>query len=266
MDKQTLSASPVWSQMEEHIELTKTLAYLGYFLDSPSVTMFPYLSSHTIVITWSESCSSHCVCSLFCRISVNSIVVCKFILGVFETLLTWLRWLCWVVVNQLTAECVARGSCAVSVISKGLIQQYGVEWKEEILVVLDTQGGSHLDGSNFRTAEFHTFLSSNPNWLFRTEETVLITYNTGFSFKYSAFGSVCGLKAMHCQRFPFSCHAPEKKKSGFTETGKKKCDGSRCVQEEKRRLGGRLCVCWCFCVWSWIMQVSHLWLVKFTLS
>lgn len=42
--------------------------------------------------------------------------------------------------------CVARGSSAVSkVISKDLIQHRGAEWKEEIIFVLGTPGGTHLD-------------------------------------------------------------------------------------------------------------------------
>lgn len=57
--------------------------------------------------------------------------------------LTRLSRLCWVVVNQLM--CVAMGSGAVSVISKDLIRHHGAAWKEEIIFVLGTPGGTHLD-------------------------------------------------------------------------------------------------------------------------
>lgn len=54
--------------------------------------------------------------------------------------------------NQLT-ECIARGSGAVSVISKHLNQQHGPAWKEGTSLVLDVQGGSNLESRQFLSSK-----------------------------------------------------------------------------------------------------------------
>lgn len=127
--------------------------------------------------------------------------------------------------------CVARGSDAVSVISKGLIRQHGVVWKEEIILIL----GELI---TVQISEVPLFITLVYLLYFKAPVQPVV-------LNWSHF-----ISAATYQKTLF-LYLNWKKKNG-------------------KEFKVWVVFCCCFCFRSWIMQVNHVWIIswmssKFTL-